>query len=120
MGAMKCDSIYSKLSQDAINSLRTIDLDISKYAHEAITKVEEIRDEFFIKYILDPNVRYSGIEDYEYVAKHFKITYEKFPIKNEMWDSYKLEHDEKGLCAYFFYKIKEDAIVYKKIDLLFI
>lgn len=119
MGAMKCDSIYSKLSQDAINSLKTIDLDIIN-SYETIKKIEEIRDDFFIKYIKDPNDRYSGREDYEYAAKHFKMTYEKFPIKNEIWNSYKLEHDEKGLCAYFFYKIEEDKIVYKKIDLLFI
>ena len=120
MDPIKCDSIYSKLSQDDINRLKTLDLDISRYAYESIKKVEEIRDDFFIKYFNNPNVRYFGREDYEYVAKQFKMTYEKFPINKEIWDAYKLEHVEQGLCAYFFYKIEEYKILYKRIDLLYI
>ena len=125
MDPVKYYSIYSKYNQKEINELDSrmaaISEEITKNSIAIQREVDELVFNFFKQYIVGPQpISQFTKDDLEQLGKPFKITQEKFPIGNEMWDSYKLEHNEKGLCAYFIYKLllEEDKIVYKKINVL--
>lgn len=123
MDTVKYGSIYSKYSQKEIDEMderfREMNREITAYAVNIIREIDELVFSFFKQHIIGIKpISYFTKEDLVEMGKPFKIIYEKFPIGGEMWESYKLEHNEKGLCAYFIYKIEPNKIVYKKINIL--